>query len=200
MKIFKLPGLGVVVEHKLLLMQMFEEPKFSKTRNEVKQMANLAGRDTFVNDLFDFRRDLNSVFSRLVTGATPAGEHALKMIAAIPPVEAWVDKNEKKYHLSFALAGVDPKDIQINVQGNNLTVSGEQKAEEKKKEADYHYQEFSYGRFERSITLPEGVDTEKLTAEYKNGVLEITAPMNANALPRKIEIKTLPAAAKGAAA
>ena len=162
-------------------------------------MANLAARDSFFNDLFDFRRDLNGVFSRLVTGAPPVSEHALKMIAAVPPIEAWVDKNEKKYHLSIALAGVDPKDVQLSVQGNNLMVSGEQKASEEKKEANYQYQEFSYGRFERAITLPEGVDTEKLTAEYKNGVLEITAPMSANALPRKIEIKAI-SAAKGASA
>jgi HSP20 family protein len=162
-------------------------------------MANLAGRDTFFNDLFDFRRDLNGIFSRLVTGGPPASERALRMIAAVPPVEAWIDKDEKKYHLSIALAGVDPKDIQLHVQGNNLTVSGEQKASEEKKDVNYQHQEFSYGRFERTITLPEGVDTEKLTAEFKNGVLEITAPLSANALPRKIEIKTLPAA-KGAAA
>ncbi len=70
---------------------------------------------------------------------------------------------------------------------------------EEKKDADFVYQEFAYGRFERSITLPEGVDTAKLTAEYKNGVLEIAAPMSANALPRKVEIKTA-VAAKGAAA
>jgi HSP20 family protein len=162
-------------------------------------MANLAGRDTFFNDLFDFRRDLNGIFSRLVTGGPPASERALRMIAAAPPVEAWIDKDEKKYHLSIALAGVDPKDIQLHVQVNNLTVTGEQKASEEKKDANYQYREFSYGRFERTITLPEGVDTEKLTAEFKNGVLEITAPLSANALPRKIEIKTLPAA-KGAAA
>src|SRR3984893_3218213 len=162
-------------------------------------MANLAARETFFNTLFDFRRDLNGIFSRLVTGSPSGSERALKMIAAVPPIEASVDKNEKKYNLSIALAGVDPKDVQLSVQGNNLMVSGEQKASEEKKEANYQYQEFSYGRFERAITLPEGVDTEKLTAEYKNGVLEITAPMSANALPRKIEIKTLPVA-KGAAA
>jgi HSP20 family protein len=117
----------------------------------------------------------------------------------VPPIEAWVDKDEKKYHLSIALAGVDPKDIELNVQGNNLTVSGEQKISEEKKEADFVYQEFAYGRFERTITLPEGVDTQKLTAEYKNGVLEITAPMNANALPRKVEIKAVPAAKSASA-
>jgi HSP20 family protein len=165
-------------------------------------MANLAARDTIFNDLFDFRRDLNGIFNRLVTGSQSGSERPARILAAVPPIEAWVDKDEKKYHLSIALAGVDPKDIELNVQGNNLTVSGEQKVSEEKKGADFVYQEFAYGRFERSITLPEGVDTSKLTAEYKNGVLEITAPMSANALPRKVEIKSAAAtaAAKGASA
>ena len=162
-------------------------------------MANLAARDTIFNDLFDFRRDLNGIFNRLVTGSQSGSERSARILAAVPPIEAWVDKDEKKYHLSIALAGVDPKDIEVNLQGNNLTVSGEQKVSEEKKDADFVYQEFAYGRFERSITLPEGVDTSKLTAEYKNGVLEIAAPMSANALPRKVEIKTA-VAAKGAAA
>jgi HSP20 family protein len=157
-------------------------------------MANLAARDTVFSDLFDFRRDLNGIFNRLVTGSQPGSERPARILAAVPPIEAWVDKDEKKYHLSIALAGVDPKDIELNVQGNNLTVSGEQKVSEEKKDADFVYQEFAYGRFERTITLPEGVDTQKLTAEYKNGVLEITAPMNANALPRKVEIKAVPVA------
>jgi HSP20 family protein len=162
-------------------------------------MANLARPETIFNDLFDFRRDLNGLFSRLVTGSAPGSERATKMIALVPPIEAWIDKDEKKFHLAIALAGVDPKDVQLNLQGNNLSVSGEQKTSEEKKEADFLYQELSYGRFERSIVLPEGVDTAKLTAEYKNGVLEITAPMSENALPRKVEIQTSPAA-KGAAA
>ena len=162
-------------------------------------MANLARPETIFNDLFDFRRDLNGVFSRLVSGSQSGSERPLKIIAAVPPIEAWVDNDEKKYHLSIALTGVDPKDIELNVQGNNLTVSGEQKVSEEKKDADFLYQEFAYGRFERTITLPEGVDTSKLTAEYKNGVLEIAAPMSANALPRKVEIKAVPVA-KGASA
>jgi len=162
-------------------------------------MANLAGRETLFTDLFDFRRDLNGLFNRLVTGSPSGSERATKMIALVPPIEAWVDRDEKKFHLSIALAGIDPKDVQLNLQGNNLSVSGEQKTSEEKKGADYLYQEMSYGRFERSIVLPEGVDTEKLTAEFRNGVLEITAPMSAAALPRKVEIKTSPVA-KGAAA
>jgi HSP20 family molecular chaperone IbpA len=96
-------------------------------------MANLATRDTIFNDLFDFRRDLNSIFSRLVTGAPFGSERHAHVLTAVPPIEAWVDKDEKKYHLSIALTGVDPKDIEVNVQGNNLMVSAEQKANEEKK-------------------------------------------------------------------
>lgn len=52
--------------------------------------------------------------------------------------------------------------------------------------------EITYGSFHRTITLPEGVDKDKLNAEYRNGMLEITAPIAAAALPRKVEIKSLP--------
>ena len=118
---------------------------------------------------------------------------------AIPPIEAWVDNNEKKYHLSIAIPGMDLKDLQIDLQGNNLTVSGEHKSEGEKKDANYLEREFSLGRFERLITLPEGVDTEKLSAEYNNGVLEISAPLSASALPKRIEIKTQPKAKQAGA-
>src|SRR5260221_14092421 len=118
-------------------------------------MANLAARDTIFNDLFDFRRDLNGIFNRLVTGSQSGSERPARILDAVPPIEAWVDKDEKKYHLSIALAGENPKDIELNLQGNNLTVSGEQKVSEEKEDAAFVYQEFAYGRFERASTLPE---------------------------------------------
>jgi HSP20 family protein len=97
------------------------------------------------------------------------------------------------------LPGLDPKDLQVELEGNNLTVSGEHKETQEKKDADYLQQEFSYGRFERTIMLPEGVDTSKLSAEYNNGVLEIIAPLSEAALPKRIEVKSS-AKAKGASA
>jgi HSP20 family protein len=59
--------------------------------------------------------------------------------------------------------------------------------------------EFSYEHFERTVTLPESVDTEKISADFNNGVLEITAPLSSSALPKRIEIKSLQKA-KGASA
>ena len=121
---------------------------------------------------------------------------------AVPPIESWVDRENKKFHLSIALPGFDPKELQVELEGNNLTVSGEHEEKDEKKDADYLEQEFSYGRMERTIVLPEGVDTSKVSAEYNNGVLEITAPFNEAALPKRIEVRpsSSSAKAKGASA
>jgi HSP20 family protein len=162
-------------------------------------MANLARRESTLDDLFDFRRNFDNIFNRVLGGFTSTGERSARTLVAVPPIEAWVDKEKKKYHVSIAVPGMDPKDLQVDLQGNNLTVSGEHQADEEKKEADYLQREFAYGRFERTVVLPEGVDTRNLTAEYNNGVLEITAPLSENALPKRIEVKSS-AKAKGAGA
>ena len=162
-------------------------------------MANLARREHGFNNLFDLRHSFDQIFNRLLRGSSLTGDREVRTLVAIPPIEAWVDNNEKKYHLSIALPGMDPKDLQIDLQGSNLTVSGEHKSEAEKKDANYLEREFSLGRFERLITLPEGVDTEKISAEYNNGVLEISAPLSASALPKRIEIKTQPKAKQAGA-
>jgi HSP20 family protein len=145
-------------------------------------------------DLADFRDHFEEIINRL-TGRPQAQDQPHHTNALfIPPLDAWVDRDSKKYNLRVALPGVDPKEVQLKVEGNRLSITGEHKSSEEKKEKDYHIREFSYGRFERSVILPEGVDTSKLAAEYKDGVLEITAPVTEAALPRKIEIKSLPKA------
>jgi HSP20 family protein len=141
-----------------------------------------------MDDLFDFRRDFDGMFNRLLNSSSATDNGSAGLIVAVPPIEAWVDNEKKEYHLSVALAGVDPKDIQINLQGNDLAISGEQKTSQEKKDANYLQREIAYGRFERVITLPEGVDKGKITAEYNNGVLEIKAPFAETALPKRIEI------------
>lgn len=87
-----------------------------------------------------------------------------------------------------------PRRPSLQVQGNTLTISGERSTTHETKEADYLRREITYGSFQRSILLPEGVDKDKLNAEYRNGILEITAPIATAALPRKVEIKALPSA------
>jgi len=162
-------------------------------------MANLAKRQHMFNELFDLRSSFDHLMNRFLNHSTSTEDRSAKLIFAVPPIEAWVDNEKKEYHLSIAVPGIDPKEVQLNLHGHNLTVTGEHKSSEEKKEADYLEQEFSYDRFARTIVLPEGVEADKLTAEYKNGVLEVTAPLSESALAKKIEIKTS-AKAKGASA
>lgn len=152
-------------------------------------MAFLTLRQTPADELFDFRRDFDSIFNRLLVGR-PGVRERFRSSTSTPPIQAWVDTDQKMYHLRVALPGVDPDKVQISAQGNMLTISGEQEQTKEEEEADYLQREFSFERFERSVTLPEGVEVGKLNAEYKNGIVEITAPLSETALPRRIEIKS----------
>jgi HSP20 family protein len=144
----------------------------------------------FYRDLFDFRRNFDEIFNRML-GVTPAPETKLLGEVFTPPIEAWTDPEAKKFYLRVAVPGIDPKDVKVEVQGDMLTISGERKKVETKKEVNYTHREITYGAFERAMTLPEGVEADKLVAEFTNGVLEINAPLAAAALPRRIEIKPI---------
>ena len=162
---------------------------------------DLAVYDNFFEDLFDFRRDFDQIFNRMLT-VKPWTKEEIRpwtMTNFRPAVESFVDKEAKRYFLRVVLPGVDPKDVQIHVQGNLLNIIGERKFARTMKEAELFEKEIAYGKFERTLTLPEGVNGEKLVAEYVNGVLELTAPVSAEALPKKIEIRTVPLAKQIAA-
>jgi HSP20 family protein len=162
-------------------------------------MANLMKREPHFNELFDLRSSFDRLFNRVLSSTGSADLPSGGILYAVPPIEAWVDPSKKEYHLSIAVPGVDPKEMQVELHGNELSVEGEHKQSEEKKDADYLEQEFSFQRFQRTITLPEGVDLQKISADYHNGVLEITAPLKESALPKQIEIKT-DKKAKGAGA
>jgi HSP20 family protein len=158
-------------------------------------MTNLVPRDPFFQDLFDFRRDFDQIFNRILldkpvwqTNFAPD-----KGFDFYPAIEAYVDK-DAKYICRVSLPGTEPKDVEINTRGNMLTIKGERKLTRTNEEFDFFNREIMYGKFERTFELPEGILPEKLVAEYHNGVLEITAPVTVAALPHKVEIKTVPLA------
>lgn len=161
-------------------------------------MRALVPRNILFHELADFRRDFDQMFSRFFNLRSPQEEQTLTE-GFVPAIETSIDKDGKKFQCQVMLAGVDPKDVNIQVLGNTLSISGERSSSRETKESDYLHREITYGTFQRLIELPEGVDKDKLTAEYRNGVLEIAAPIAAAALPRKIEVKSLPTA-KGAGA
>jgi len=85
--------------------------------------------------------------------------------------------------------GVDPKDVEVSVRGNILTIKGERKEEKEVKSEDYIRREASYGSFERRMTLPEGANTEKITANFKNGMVEIKMPMAKTVEAKKVPVQ-----------
>lgn len=87
------------------------------------------------------------------------------------------------------IPGIDPKEVDISITGNTLTIKGEKKVEKEEKEKQYHRIERNYGSFARIVEIPLLVDAEKVKAEYKNGVLKITIPKSEKIKPRQITIR-----------
>jgi HSP20 family protein len=100
-------------------------------------------------------------------------------------------EGDDAYYVDVDLPGISKEDINIDVDENVLTVSGERKVKEEHKEDNYYKVESAYGKFERSFTLPDDADADKIEAASKEGVLEISIPKvpQVDKAPKKIEIK-----------
>lgn len=98
-------------------------------------------------------------------------------------------ESEKDVVIKAELPGVDPKDVEINVTGNLLTVHGEKKEEKEEKKRDYHFVERSHGSFHRSVQLPSSANRDKVDATFKNGVLTITLEKHPEAKPKRISVR-----------
>ena len=88
-----------------------------------------------------------------------------------------------------AIAGIKPEDLDINVSSDSITIKGERRHEEEVKEEDYFYQECYWGRFSRSVILPEEVDPDSATVNFKNGVLTVRLPKVSKVKSKKLKIK-----------
>jgi HSP20 family protein len=101
-----------------------------------------------------------------------------------------VDLYEKDDHfvIKAELPGVDKKDIAIDLKDRVLTLSGERSCENEVKEANYYRRERSYGKFQRAFTLPADVDSDKIKAEFKNGLLQIEVPKPEEQKPKQVTI------------
>ena len=98
-------------------------------------------------------------------------------------------EGEFAYHVEVDLPGVKKEDIHIDLKENQLIISGERSFKEERKEKDYYKVESSYGKFQRSFTLPEDADGNAIDASSENGVLNIVIPKAAPKESKKIEIK-----------
>ena len=137
-----------------------------------------------LNELNEMQNKLANIF------AHTAGNNGERTIA-LPDWSPLVDvtEDDKEYLIEAELAEVKKEDVQVRIQDGTLRISGERRFEKEEKGKKYHRVERAYGSFERSFTLPEACQAEKMTAEYKDGMLTLHVPKSKEATPKAIEVK-----------
>ncbi len=156
----------------------------------------MAWRRRYIWDPFEELRRMEEWMDKMFreTGPYYVGRRALPEAAgeelvetAAPSVD--IKEKEGKIIVDADIPGVEKGDISINIRGDMLEISAEKKEEKEEKEEGYIRRERTYRKFYRSIPLPAQVDTEKVNATFKNGVLQVEMPKIAGEEVKKIEVK-----------
>jgi HSP20 family protein len=136
-------------------------------------------------DLMQMREEMDRLFNQFVRrGDGEEGSWIRGMWA--PLVDIY--ENNDAYVLKAELPGFTKDDVQIELHNDRLIIRGERKQETEAKEEQYHRRERAYGRFERAFVLPTMIDADKVTANFKNGILELRLPKSEAAKPKRIAI------------
>ena len=128
-----------------------------------------------------FSQEVNRLFNTLFD-ASDTGIH--RWVPAMDLTEA-----DDHFVLRADLPGLSEDDVSIEIQDNTLTISGERKSEHEERQRGWYRQERSFGRFSRSLSLPEGIDPDAVSAEFDKGVLEVRIPKPEERKPRRVAIK-----------
>jgi HSP20 family protein len=138
-------------------------------------------------ELEDMHRRLSTVLDGDSWSRRRNEKEAMAVAEWAPVVD--IAEDEKHYVIKAELPDVKKEDVHVSVENGVLTITGERKAEREEKGKKYHRVERSYGAFARSFTLPESVETEKVSAAYKDGLLTVTVAKSEKAQPKQIEVK-----------
>jgi len=137
-----------------------------------------------IRELYSLQNRMNRLFEEQYGGGK---EDSLTTAGAfVPPVDIYED--EHSIQLKLEVPGIEEKNLDVKVENNTLTVSGERKFEKEEKEENFHRVERRYGSFSRSFTLPNTVDAENIHADYDNGVLKVRLAKRAEAKPKQIKV------------
>ena len=137
-------------------------------------------------ELEEMEKRLSSIFGRQAMRAD--GEKEALTVAEWSPLVD-ISEDEKEYLIKAEIPDIKKEDVKLTVQNDVLTISGERKSEKEEKGKKYHRIERTYGSFMRSFTLPEDADGSKVSAEYKDGMLNVRLPKAEKAKPKSIEVK-----------
>ena len=144
-------------------------------------MSNIIRRSPFF-ELNSLQDRVNQLFNQTFGGFEPFGfERPLTSENFLPPVDIFED--EHNINLQAEIPGVQQQDLNITLENNVLTITGERKFQHEETKENFHRMERRFGKFTRSFTLPASVDVENVNANFESGLLNIT-------LPKKEEFKT----------
>jgi HSP20 family protein len=138
-------------------------------------------------DLVTIQDRMNRIFEDAFRGQGRSGEEDWLGGSWAPPVDIY--EHDGNLVLKAELPGIDPKDVDVRVENNVLTLRGERKFDQEVKRENCHRVERAYGTFSRSFTLPNVVDTQSIKAEFKDGVLRVTMPKREEAKPKQIQVQ-----------
>ena len=172
---------------------MEEKINVVKTKPEAVDLGRWFEAPLFRGGLFSmnpfalmkqFTEEMDRAFYHRPAGENkPAGEG----FTWAPAIE--VKEKEGKWMVTADLPGMKPEDVKVHVEGNMLVLEGERKHEKEEKREGYFHSERSYGKFYRSLLLPEGVKADLIAAHFNNGVLEVTVPLAEKAKRQEIPVK-----------
>lgn len=164
-------------------------------------MSNIIRRSPFF-ELNSLQDRVNQLFNQTFGGFENFGfEQPLTSENFLPPVD--ISEDDHNITLQAEIPGVKQEDLNITLENNVLTISGERKFKEEEKKENFHRIERRYGKFTRSFTLPASVNAENVNATFENGLLNITLPKREEFKAKQITIgvnKAPVASAKGKAA
>jgi HSP20 family protein len=130
--------------------------------------------------------EMDALFNRFFGSEWPV--EAFRSGAWWPAMD--IAERENDVLVKAELPGMKADDIEISVQGNVLTISGEKKESTEDKRENYYHAERRYGSFRREVNLSSAVDVDKIKAEYHDGILTVTLPKTEQAKPKKISVKS----------
>jgi HSP20 family protein len=135
-------------------------------------------------DLFTTQDRFNRILSQAFSN--PFGDEDSKLGSWAPAVDIF--ETDENLVVKAELPGVNPKDVEVRVEDSTLYLKGQRRFENEVKEENYHRVERSYGSFTRTFALPSSINADKVTAEYKDGLLTLTMPKREEAKPKTIKI------------
>jgi HSP20 family protein len=118
----------------------------------------------------NLQREINRLFDRLL----PSGNGEIRSLTFVPSAE--MEETDDAIHLKLEVPGMESKDLNVEVTEESIVIKGERKSESKSEAKGVLRSEFHYGKFERRIPLPAHIQTDKVRAECKNGMLTLTLP------------------------